>query len=38
MDLDEFVKSVIISVYSGIEKAKQETGKNIIPSGCTNES
>lgn len=35
MDLNDFIKDVIVSVYDGISKAKQETGFQVIPSGLS---
>ena len=31
MDLNEFVKDVIVSIYDGLSKAKEEIGHSIIP-------
>lgn len=32
MDLNEFVKDVIVSIYDGLSKAQEEVGTSIIPS------
>lgn len=32
MELNEFVKDVIVSIYDGISEAKKTTGKPILPS------
>ncbi len=32
MELNEFVKDVIVSIYDGISEAKKATGKPILPS------
>ncbi len=33
MELNEFIKDVITSIYNGIAEAKKTTGKSILPSG-----
>lgn len=33
MELNEFVKDVIVSIYDGIAEAKKATGKPVLPSG-----
>lgn len=33
MELNEFVKSVIVNIYDGISDAKKVTGKSVLPSG-----
>lgn len=33
MQLNEFIKDVILNIYDGLNQAKDATGKNIIPSG-----
>lgn len=33
MELNEFVKDVIVSIYDGISEAKKATGKPVLPSG-----
>lgn len=33
MELNEFVKDVIVSIYDGILEAKKATGKPVLPSG-----
>lgn len=33
MELDEFIKNVIVSIHKGLDSAKTEVGKSILPSG-----
>lgn len=33
MNLDEFIKDVIVNIYNGISDAKNETSRNVIPQG-----
>lgn len=33
MELNDFIKDVIVGIYSGLNDAKKETKKNVVPSG-----
>lgn len=33
MELKDFIKDVIVSIYNGISEAKETTGKHILPQG-----
>lgn len=33
MELNEFVKDVIVNIYDGLSEAQKVTGKSVLPSG-----